>query len=890
MQRDRLAIALGLGLCVALTPSPAPADSSAPRAMRAARATRIEADTPASERVGGPDAVAGIGDWALSNGHLCAAVADPAHEGYVLPTGGSLVDLGHCGRDDDQFVILEGLGNLSRSEGTQWYEVTTQSGPQAAHIRVRGERDGVEVTTRYELGLEPRDVLRVTTRLERKRDGARLFAFGDAAIHYEGTLRSFLLAREGRSEGFAHRATGDAKVADLIGSITPIDRIVLIGSPAAEHPISYALRITGARLEQPARAPRAVPTFGLSTDTVSFIGALVRPPWLGSRRDAGLLQLAQSVFMDLDVGEALVFEREVAVAARLDATAFTDARHPEAPLVRASLAEADARLHVQDAKGSAMGFAAPAGDGSVALRLPPGRYRAQARASGGRRAEREFEVGDADVELGAIALEAPAVVTLPARIAPARIAFRGIGDTPDPVFGDDHTAMVRDGEAVLPHAASHDVVLGGFAGDPSEVVIAPGHYRVHATRGPEFGVTSTELRIAAGERVDLELDAPQRVLETPGWISADLHVHAAPSDDSTVPMRRRLASFVAEGGEILVSTDHDNVSDYAPLIERHDLRSTVRSIVGLEITSTVSTEVAPRTAGHSNVFPLPLRPAAHRGGAIRSEGRRLRELIAAARAIPGRRLIQLNHAREPGDGSIPQEGAFFTHLSVGREYDPERSLEDEQHGSLVERDPHTGVRDLDFDAMELLNGPSMPRYRKLRRDWFSLLLQGEVRTATGNSDTHSLQIAPAVPRNYVAVGDDRVEAFDEAELIGSLLEARSFATTGPILLAELHAPDATHPTHRLTVALRSAPWVPVSTLRVFVDGALWREEATTGTADHTFDLSLAHDAFVTVEAEGEPGPVYADLLPDFVPFAFTNALRVDVDGDGRWQAPGLTDR
>jgi hypothetical protein len=849
-------------------------------------AGRIDLDNASERLVGGPDAVGGIGDWGLSNGTLCAVVADPEHEGYVLPTGGSLVDLGYCGRADDQFVILEGLSNLSRTNAPHWTGVEASSDASEARVVVRGERDGVEITTTYSLDTERPEVLRVATRLERKADGERLFAFGDVSIHYSGTLRPYTLARDGTSEGFHHQATGDATVRELMGAIVPIETAVLIGSRSADKPISYALRISDARFEQIGKPPRRVPTFGLTTETVTFLGVLARPVWVGGNEHAGLLQLAQTLFMDLSIGEALVFEREIQVAPRTDAVAFTDALRPGAAVVRGTTSDPNARVHIVRPDGSAVGFAAPDAQGAFALRVPPGSYEARVRGDGGQRLTHPFEVGDADLDLGLLALPAAARVELPADLAPARLAFRGVGDTPNPVFQDDHTGMRMGDQLQLAHTATSDVHLGGFPDDPDHVLLAPGRYRVYATRGPEFDIRSSEIEVAAGETHALELEPPLRVLETPGWISADLHVHAEPSDDSTVPMRVRLASFLAEGGEVIVSTDHDHISDYAPLIDSLNLRSRVRSIVGLEVTSTVATEAAPFTAGHSNVFPLPYRPLAHRKGAIRSEGRRLRELIAAARAIPGERLFQLNHAREPETGAIAKEGAFFSHLSIGQSFDPTLPLDDPTNRSLLERDPTTGLRDLDFDAMELMNGPSMFRYRKLRTDWFALLRQGERPTASGNSDTHDLESVPAVPRNYVRMTDDAPAAFDEAEFIANLKAGASFITTGPILEVRFAEP-VTNGKGQLLVSVRTAPWIPVSQLRVFVNGELTHERAISEEGTSEIDLSFDRDAFVTVEVEGEPSEAYAALLPNFVPFAFTNAIFVDANQDKVWQPPGL---
>ena len=45
--------------------------------------------------------------------------------------------------------------------------------------------------------------------------------------------------------------------------------------------------------------------------------------------------------------------------------------------------------------------------------------------------------------------------------------------------------------------------------------------------------------------------------------------------------------------------------------------------------------------------------------------------------------------------------------------------------------------------------------------------------------------------------------------------------------------------------------------------------------------------FVTVEVEGPAEGRYSEALPGFTPFAFTNPIFVDVDGNGRFDAPGL---
>ena len=453
-------------------------------------------------------------------------------------------------------------------------------------------------------------------------------------------------------------------------------------------------------------------------------------------------------------------------------------------------------------------------------------------------------------------------------------------------FGDERPAVRFGAHAPPSSAVTRDVSLAGAASDPTEIDLAPGHYRVLAGRGLEFAVTETRLEVKAGERAVLAIAPPARVLETPGWIAADLHVHAAPSDDSALPLAARVASYVAEGAEVLVATDHDVVTDYGPVIRELQLAGAIASVVGQEITSGVATPEAPHGFGHANAFPLPHRPLESRGGAIRSEGRRLRDVIAEMRALGGERIVQLNHARSlPGDDP---DQSFFEHLSVGRSFDPNLPLRVPPNAVLLETGPG-GARDLDFDAIELLNGPSLDRYRRLRDDWFSLLRQGVVRTATANSDSHRANEVAAAPRNLVRVEADVPSPFDEAAFVRAVRAGRVVGTTGPIVDARVGDAGigALHTGREgaIRVDVQAAPWVPVARVRAYVNGRLAHETEASQGMTVWFPHTWESDAFVTVEVEGGQDATFAARLPGFTPFAFTNPVFVDADGDGRWTPP-----
>ena len=226
-----------------------------------------------------------------------------------------------------------------------------------------------------------------------------------------------------------------------------------------------------------------------------------------------------------------------------------------------------------------------------------------------------------------------------------RLVFVGLEGTPDPAFGDDGRDFQVGERKFLSALHSNHRSLAGVPGDPTQLSLAPGQYRVYATRGPEFSVTQALLRAVAGETVSLEIENPARVLEDPDWVSADLHVHSAFSDDSGLALRERLAAFRAQGADVIVSTEHDRIADYGPALKQMGLQDEIDSIVGVEITTTVMDETTPYTAGHSNAFPVAHLEHEYRDGAPAAEGRRLRTILAGVQNENPSALVQLNHPR-----------------------------------------------------------------------------------------------------------------------------------------------------------------------------------------------------------------------------------------------------
>jgi len=855
-------------------------------------ATRIDAANAARVRLGGTDAHGGVDDWAIGDGTICAVVADPSHENDFAATGGSLIDLGRCGRADDQFILFDQLANLSLQQQIPIRSVAAEHGDGWARLVARGGRPGIALATTYTLRADAPGRLFVQTRVTREPGDGTFFALG-MAVANTYTLRPFVTTAHGRgpSRGFVGPAFVGHGVGAAARAAVPADAVALVGENLLVPGVSYGVRVRAATVDGAGNAAVALPVFVIADDLATVIAVFVRPFWLGGKTSLGWLQLAQTRLMDLAPGSALTVDLELVVGERADVASALDPFRQDAPVLQGRLDDAAARLHVARAgDGAPVTAIRPNPDGSFATHVPAGPYALRVVAADGRETTRPVVVPGTGVDVGLLATGAVARVRLPTG-SPMRLVFVGIDGTPDPRFGDDLLGFAVTGIDELKRtAASRNLSLAGTGADPASVVVRPGRYHVFATRGPEYDVAETTLEARAGETVDLTIAPPPRVLDTPGLLSADFHVHAARSLDAALPNEMRVISYVADGAEVLVSTDHDAITDYAPVIARLGLDGQLASIVGVEVTSEVRTPVAPYTIGHANAFPLVADPLAYRDGAPANEGRRWRDVLADLRARPGERVVQLNHARYPGD-RLHARG-FFTHLGTeGEPYDPQIPLTAGGNRMLIDPAPATGLRDIDFDALELLNGELVGAYPALREDWYSLLRQGVVLTATANSDSHGTANVVAAPRNYVRVADDRLAPFDAGGFVRAVRAGHTYGTTGPLLDVAI---DGTPPGDRhtgrdgtLRVRVAAAPWVDVAELRVFVDGRVVDRRAIAAPADVSVPLHFPSDAFVTVEVKGPPGTTYAAVLPGFTPLAFSNPIFVDADGDGAWRPPGL---
>jgi hypothetical protein len=448
---------------------------------------------------------------------------------------------------------------------------------------------------------------------------------------------------------------------------------------------------------------------------------------------------------------------------------------------------------------------------------------------------------------------------------PCKLTLLGVDGTPAPSFTRNDIGR-QEGDAVVAFNRIMSVTGVGV------VPVPVGTYDVYVSRGPEWDLFIAR-RVRLTQKGALISARLRHVVDTHGWVSADFHVHAASSTDSHVPMHDRIYEFISDGVEVIVSTDHNVVADYAPLIETLGVGRYLVSLTGDEMTT--------GGWGHFGAFPLPQDLERPGHGALLVHGRSARDFFKDVRTLAPEAVIDVHHPR------LDREIGYF---NLGQ-FDPRADTASRPGFSY------------DFDAVEVLNGYQDSERRSVDRvidDWFALLNHGHLVTATGNSDTHHLDHnIGGYPRNYIHVQDDQIQRLRPFEVPRAVKGHHAFFTTAPFVrltvagggMGEVIPARGGHA--RAEIEVQAAPWVSVSTVTLYVSGneaKRWKVPAATTAVRFKdgFDVSLPQDGWVVVRVDGDQplAPVVGDLKHfDVRPLALTNPVFLDVDGNGRYDPP-----
>lgn len=484
---------------------------------------------------------------------------------------------------------------------------------------------------------------------------------------------------------------------------------------------------------------------------------------------------------------------------------------------------------------------------------------------------------------------------------PGRLTIVGLDPSPPSarLAGDGADALAPGIAAIV------DSADGGFETD-----LEPGSYDLWLSRGPEYDAWSTTIELVAGG--DEQLAATlHRVVDTPGYLSGDFHVHSQSSTDSTVTNLQRVQNMVAEGVEILISTDHATVVDYGPDVTELG--------VGEWLATGTGQEVSTFDYGHYNAFPLPHDPELHNGGAIDWPGKTQREIRDEIVAKEPTAVFQLNHPR-----SIPTPAAvgnYFEQVDLVFDAEGAYSGPNSRDPEEVRLDPTDELFQLTFTAMEVMTWLNVQGLS----DWFNLINAGVFITATGNSDTHTTRVeSSGWPRNFVRVGTDAPAELAIEDLVAALHGGRSVVSFGafPDLVVmgstvgevgDTVRPDAAGEV-AVAVTVQSPTWAAFDRVEI-IDGSTGAllgggavvpivEPGATGserlsaTVEATYTVAEDHWVVALVTGSSSLFPVvpynHADrstvtleelrsgVLPDSATvFAVTNPIWIDADGDGQ---------
>jgi hypothetical protein len=434
----------------------------------------------------------------------------------------------------------------------------------------------------------------------------------------------------------------------------------------------------------------------------------------------------------------------------------------------------------------------------------------------------------------------------------ARVSVVGFDPSPDPVnrqdvFGIIQSATTWFGDPGVDgmHFGVAKGLLVGPEGDSGEVPIEPGRYRIVVSHGPEYSIDAIDVTVGTGTPTEVAARVA-RVIDTTGFIAGDFHVHSIDSPDAAPSRRNRVLSMLADGVDFFTPTDHDFRSDFRPVIDAMGVADLLSVAPGAEIT--------PFDYGHFNAWPMTLDPDLVNGGGVDFGGAAPPgddfpakgsfsltpdAVIALAKSDPGEsNTVQINHI----DTHFGIEGGFGLAIDTGRV--PPQS---EMPGAARRLDPSIPNYFSDrFDALELWVGDDRYHIDQLLLgqnigDWFNLLNQGIVRTATSDSDTHQrFSGAAGMPRTMVA---SPLDAPGELDTIADTLSAhvnagRVVGSNGPFLritaeadsTGEIGALDLDRPlvvrttdgAVRVRLVVQSPIWVEFDTIDFYVNATTER--------------------------------------------------------------------
>jgi hypothetical protein len=421
----------------------------------------------------------------------------------------------------------------------------------------------------------------------------------------------------------------------------------------------------------------------------------------------------------------------------------------------------------------------------------------------------------------------------------------------------------------------------------------PGKYEIFFSRGPEYNSERREVEVSSAtiSKLVVQLD---RVVDTTGWISADLHSHSSPSGDNTSDQYGRVENLLCEHVEFAPCTEHNRVSSYSPHLEQMKLSHLMATCTGIELTG------SPTPVNHQNSFPLHRHPHTQNGGGPRAASNPVVQIERLAMwDDASQKLVQMNH---------PNLHQIYGDLDTD-------GVPDKGFRGMLKWADVVEVHPLETIFQDIASNP--PGVRRMRIplfQWMQLLNQGYRIPGVINTDSHYNHHGSGWRRNWFVSSTDDPANISTDEMVREIEAGHIVMSTGPFLSLTGHAksnPHAAIPGDELVTAdgnvtlkvtVQCPNWLDVNRVQVFINGRpsekhnytrrnspeLFGDVDSVRKFNSSIALSLDDDAHVIVATIGEGMTMEKVMGRRYgrrPPIAVSNPIFVDVDRNG-FQANG----
>ena len=390
--------------------------------------------------------------------------------------------------------------------------------------------------------------------------------------------------------------------------------------------------------------------------------------------------------------------------------------------------------------------------------------------------------------------------------------------------------------------------------------VPPGGHRVIVTRGYEYELYDAPVTATEGMATKVDVTLAHSV-DSPGVMCADFHIHSHYSADSSDEPELKVKGAIADGLEIPVSSEHEWIIDFQPIIQKLGLTKWAFGFASEELTTF--------SWGHFGVIPITPRPDAVNNGAAPWIGKKPAGFFADIHALPEKPVLVVNHPSSAGFQGYFSAAGFNRATATG---DPDLWSED-------------------FTALEVFSGADFETSRKGSvADWFALLNAGKSYYTTGSSDSHRERSGPVgYPRTCLKFGHDDPTLLS-AETVRDVLRAGAATISGGLTMTVEGpggvGPGGTGSRGMYTVNVACPSWLTAQTLEIIVDGVTVETrpltQATAGAPGKRYQAVVDVEPtqsnarhWVVFHAKGVgtgPNGDLAPLHPGNKPFAVSNPI------------------